>query len=137
MQILKLNPTTIKIKDGLNRFRQDLGEVRKLSDSITRYGQLQPIGITHDKELVWGGRRVAACILAELDVLAVYQDDVDEILHRELEIEENLQRKNFTPGEEALAVAAKAPVSGWQSVGGNGCAFSRQSYNTTFYNFVN
>lgn len=105
MQILKLNPTTIKIKDGLNRFRQDLGEVRKLSDSITRYGQLQPIGITHDKELVWGGRRVAACILAELDVLAVYQDDVDEILHRELEIEENLQRKNFTPGEEALAVA--------------------------------
>lgn len=105
MQILTLEPTAIKIKEGLDRFRQDMGEVKKLGDSILKYGQLQPIGITRDNEMVWGGRRIAACIFAGIKVKAVYSDEVDPILLREIEIEENIQRKDFTPAEESLAVA--------------------------------
>ena len=104
MQILKLKPTEIKVKDGLDRFRKDLGEVKKLGDSIVKYGQLQPIGITKENELVWGGRRLAACMLAGIQVEAVYNDEVDPLLLREMEVEENLQRKDFTPAEKALAV---------------------------------
>lgn len=104
MQVLTLEPTEIKVKDGLDRFRQDMGEIKKLGDSLIRYGQLQPIGITHSKELVWGGRRLAACIFAGIKVHAVYSDEVDTLLLREMELEENIQRKDFTPAEEALAV---------------------------------
>jgi len=105
MQILTLEPTAVKVKEGLDRFRQDMGEVRKLGDSILRYGQLQPIGITRDNNLVWGGRRLTACIFAGIKVKAVYSDEADPLLLRELEVEENIQRKDFTPAEEAAAVA--------------------------------
>lgn len=105
MQILSLKPTALKIKDGLDRFRKDMGEVRKLADSIVKFSQLQPIGITRDNELVWGGRRVAACIYAGIDVKAVYSDEVDPLFLREMELEENIQRKDFTPAEAATAVA--------------------------------
>ena len=104
MQILKINPASIKVKEGLDRFRQDMGEIAKLGDSILKFGQLQAIGITRENELVWGGRRVAACIFAGITVDAVYNDEIDPLLLRELEIEENLQRKDFTPAEQSLAV---------------------------------
>ena len=105
MQIMTLDPYTIKVREGLDRFRQDMGEVKKLSDSIARYGQLQPIGITKDHELVWGGRRVAACILGGLKIQAMYAADADDLQLREMELEENILRKEFTPAEEAMAVA--------------------------------
>lgn len=104
MQILTLEPTAIKVKEGLDRFRQDMGEIKKLGDSIIKFGQLQPIGITHDNELVWGGRRLAACIFAGTKVKAVYSDEVDPLLLREMELEENIQRKDFTPAEHVTAV---------------------------------
>lgn len=105
MQILTLNPTSIKVKDGLDRFRKDMGEIIKLAESLNKFGQLQPIGITKEKELVWGGRRLAACLFAGIDVKAVYQDEVDPLFLREMELEENIQRKDFTPAESATAVA--------------------------------
>jgi DNA modification methylase len=105
MQILSINPLSIKVKDGLDRFRKDAGEVRKLADSIIKYGQLQPVGITHNNEIVWGGRRLAACMIAGIDVKAVYSDEVDPLFLREMEAEENFQRKDFTPAEAATAVA--------------------------------
>jgi ParB/RepB/Spo0J family partition protein len=105
MQIITLSPYDIKVRDGLERFRKDLGEVKKLSDSIAKYGQLQPIGITKENELVWGGRRVAACMIGGMNVQAVYSTEADDLLLREMEIEENLSRKEFTPAEEVIAVA--------------------------------
>jgi len=105
MQILSLAPTSIKVKDGLDRFRKDAGEIKKLADSIIRFGQLQPVGITRNNEIVWGGRRLAACMIAGIDVKAVYSDEVDPLFLREMEAEENFQRKDFTPAEAAIAVA--------------------------------
>jgi DNA modification methylase len=82
-----------------------MGEIKKLADSIIKYGQLQPIAITRQNELVYGGRRLAACVFAGVNVRAVYQDTIDPLMMRELELEENIQRKDFTPAEEVMAVA--------------------------------
>jgi DNA modification methylase len=105
MQLLKLNPTEIKVKEGLDRFRKDGGELMKLATSIQKYGQLQAIVINRQNEIIAGGRRLAACMLLNIPVLAMYQDTVDSISMREMELEENIMRKDFSPSEEALAVA--------------------------------
>ena len=47
---------------------------------------------------------MAACLLGGMEVLAIYKDTVDPTLMRELEVEENVQRKAFTPAEEVLAI---------------------------------
>ncbi len=100
-----LVPTSkIKVKDGLPRLRQDLTEIDKLVASFARYGQLQPILINREFELIDGGRRLAACILSGRDVLVCYNDAVDVVLMREMELEANLQREDLTPAEEAAAV---------------------------------
>ena len=82
MQILTLDVTSITVKEGLDRFRQEMGEVEKLAESILKYGQMQPIGITRNNELVWGGRRLAACFCAGVQVKAIYSDEADPLLLR-------------------------------------------------------
>jgi DNA modification methylase len=44
-------------------------------------------------------------MIAGIDVKAIYSAEADTLLLREMEIEENLQRKEFTPAEEVVAVA--------------------------------
>jgi site-specific DNA-methyltransferase (adenine-specific) len=75
-----------------------------MMESIENFGQLQPIVINRNNELIYGGRRLAACAMLQRKVRACYKDTVDPVLMRELEIEENLQRKAFTPAEECLAI---------------------------------
>jgi len=104
MQLIKIHPSEVKIKEGLTRFRTDGGEVLKLAQSIQRLGQLQAIVINRNNEIIAGGRRLAACTLLNIPVLAMYQDTVDSATMREMEVEENTQRKDFTPSEQALAV---------------------------------
>lgn len=103
--IFELDPTEVIVADSLPRQRKDLGEIEKVAASIRTFGQLQPVGINRSKELIWGGRRLAACLLLGIKVRAVYKDAIDPVLMRELELEENLQRKALTPAEECTAVA--------------------------------
>ncbi len=98
-----LDPLAIKVKTGLDRYRKEF-ELKGMIKSITEYGQIQPIIINRQNELVVGGRRLAACIVLNRKIKAVYEDVVDDLLMREWELEENIQRKNFTPAEEAIAV---------------------------------
>lgn len=104
MQLLQLLPHVIKVKDGLERFRKDGGELLKLAQSIQKFGQLQAIVINRQNELICGGRRLAACTMLNIPVLCMYQDTIDSSTMRELELEENIQRKDFTPAEQSLAV---------------------------------
>lgn len=104
--IFELSPNDITIHKDLPRRRKDLGEIEKMMESINKYGQFQPIIINRNKELIMGGRRLAACTMLAIKVRACYKDTIDPLLMRELELEENLQRKNFTPAEECLAVEA-------------------------------
>jgi ParB family transcriptional regulator, chromosome partitioning protein len=94
---------TVKLNETQERYRKDMGNVKELLQSIREKGQIQPIVINRQNVLVAGGRRLAACILGQLKVRAVYADIVNPLLLREWELEENMRRKDFTPGEEVLA----------------------------------
>lgn len=98
-----MNPLKITVKEGLERYRKDLGDLKELGNSLKTVGQIQPTVINYKHELIAGGRRLAACILENIDVKVIYEDIVDPKLMRIWEIEENVRRKDFTPAENAIA----------------------------------
>lgn len=100
-----LQPGEVVIDIDLPRFRQEMGDVASLAASILEKGQLQPIVIDDLNRLICGGRRLAACILANHKVLCRRLKNVTELQIRELELLENIERKQFTPAEEAAAIA--------------------------------
>jgi len=104
LTMIEVDPNIIKVKEELPRIRTELGEVEKLLASFERYGQLQPIVVNRNMELIAGGRRLAACILGNRKALIAFNDTIDPLRMRELELEENLQRKALTPAEELLAI---------------------------------
>lgn len=104
MKVIRVSPAQIKYKEGVDRYRQDLGDISGLMDSIDRVGQILPIVINDQHELVDGGRRLASCLTLGIEVKAVMENDLDPVLMREWELEANLHRKDYTPAEEALAI---------------------------------
>lgn len=105
MEIVEINPTDVRVRNGLERFRTDMGDVESLAKSFKEHRQILPIIITRNYELIDGGRRLAAAIYAGIKVKAVFEDVKDDFEMRQLELEANLYRKDFTPAEEQLAIA--------------------------------
>jgi|PlaIllAssembly_1097288.scaffolds.fasta_scaffold15805_3 site-specific DNA-methyltransferase (adenine-specific) len=103
-KVMTIHPSAVKLSETQKRFRQDMGDIKDLVKSIKEKGQIQPIVINHDYTLIAGGRRLAACIMGAMNVKAVFMDAVDPIVMRQLELEENIKRKAFTPAEEVLAM---------------------------------
>lgn len=101
-----LKPGEVVVNMDLPRFRQEMGDVASLAASIVEKGQLQPIVIDEFNRLICGGRRLAACIMANHEVLCRRLANTTELQVRELELMENLERKQFTPAEEAAAINA-------------------------------
>ena len=99
-----LDPLKITVKEGLDRYRKDLGDLQEFGRSIKETGQIQPIVINRQNELIVGGRRLAACIIEGLQVKVIYEDMIDPRMMRIWEIEENVRRKDLTPAEHAIAV---------------------------------
>jgi len=98
----KVKVDDIKIKN--ERFREDYGEIEELAVSIQRYGLLHPIVVDSELNLIAGERRLKAhklLGLVEIEVKSL--KDVTELEKREVEIEENLRRKDFTWTEEVRA----------------------------------
>jgi ParB family chromosome partitioning protein len=92
----------IKVK---KRIRKDMGDIAALADSMKRFGQISPIVITKNNLLLAGGRRLeAARSLGWKSIHAVIADTGDELARLEFEIEENIQRRDFTfeETEEAM-----------------------------------
>lgn len=86
---------TVKVGE---RHRKQMGDLNGLADSIHAHGLLQPIGITRDRTLVFGERRLRACRdLLKWDEIPVRVVDVASIV--EGEFTENQVRKDFTPSE--------------------------------------
>lgn len=104
-QVFYTSPLKVKVNTDLPRFREEMGDVDELALSLVQKGQLQPIVVNQEMELIAGGRRLAACLKANIDVLCIFNNAVDALTMRELEIEENIQRKQFTPAEEFKAIA--------------------------------
>jgi ParB family chromosome partitioning protein len=87
----------IKVK---NRIRKDMGDVAALADSMKRFGQISPIVITKKNVLIAGGRRLeAAKSLGWRTINAVIVEVNDDLTKLEYELEENIQRRDFTQGE--------------------------------------
>jgi len=92
----------IKVK---KRIRKDLGDIAALADSMKRFGQISPIVITKKNVLIAGGRRLeAARLLGWRTINAIEADISDSLTKLEYELEENIQRRDFTR-EEAKEAA--------------------------------
>ena len=86
------------------RIRKDLGDIDALAESMKRYGQICPIVITGKNVLIAGGRRLeAAKRLGWRTINAVISETATELARLEIEIEENMQRSDFTTEETAEA----------------------------------
>jgi ParB family chromosome partitioning protein len=84
------------------RIRQDLGDIPGLAESLKQYGQINPIMITTKNVLLAGCRRLeAAKWLGWKTINAVVVDVPEKITQLEYEIEENIQRQDFT-GDEII-----------------------------------
>ena len=88
------------------RIRSDLGELEPMMESLRRHGQFSPILITPESELIAGHRRLeSARRLGWTSIEAVVVDECTEEARLQLEIEENVQRKQLSNDELAAAVA--------------------------------
>lgn len=94
MQVLISN---VKIPD---RVRQDTGDLDPLMESLKRCGQLNPITLTREMELIAGFRRLSAARRLGWKMIdATVVDGLTELRRLEIEMEENIYRKDFTPEE--------------------------------------
>lgn len=92
--------SSIVVRD---RVRKDAGDISGLAESMGKYGQLSPILVTPGNELIAGYRRLAAARhlgWEKIEVRVIEHES--EIEKLEMELGENVYRKDFTP-EELLA----------------------------------
>lgn len=98
------------------RIRSDMGDITALMDSMQRYGLLNPIVINHDNDLIAGHRRLESARRLGWDTIeACIVSGEDEIIKLELEIEENVQRKDLSQDElaDAYLRLEKLKNPGW------------------------
>lgn len=103
MNRIKLPIASIKVID---RQRTDLGDIADLADSLKRYGLIQPIILNQDNRLIAGERRLrAAQQLGWTEIDITYREtlSIDEL--HELELEENVRRKDMKWQERCLNIA--------------------------------
>jgi len=99
----KIPINDVVVKD---RFRATFGDLESLMLSISRLGLLHPIVIDENKQLIAGERRLRACKELGLDEIEVkFYADADDLTKKEIELEENIKRKDFEWDEEVTAKA--------------------------------
>ncbi len=98
---LPLNEITIE-----ERQRQDYGDIDDLAASLKQYGLIQPVVISQDRRLIAGGRRCAAATkLGWTSIDVVYRETLTQDELFELELEENVRRKDLSWQERCLNIA--------------------------------
>lgn len=85
-----------EIKMG-NRHRKNLGDLSILAKSIENLGLLQPIGITKEKDLVFGERRIEAVKILGWEEIETKIIDIESLVDGEYA--ENEVRKDFSISE--------------------------------------
>jgi ParB/RepB/Spo0J family partition protein len=94
------------IKITRSRFRDATGDMKGLQTSLKTFGQLVPLIVEDNLELVDGYRRYTA--LREIgieSVNVVFQHDIPELIAREIELETNIQREQMSWMERAAAIS--------------------------------
>jgi ParB/RepB/Spo0J family partition protein len=91
------------------RRREEMGDLAGLAQSLARYGLLQPIVVDDALRLVAGGRRLeAAKRLGWTSIEVKRLGELTDAERAEIELEENIRRKDFTPIELSKEVVRKA-----------------------------
>lgn len=86
----------------VERYRNDMGNVEELAQSMTEKGMLQPITLDQDYRLLAGGRRLAAAQLNKWETIpAIIQEVQGDIDRLEIELFENIHRKDMAWHERA------------------------------------
>ena len=102
-KLKNLKLTDIKIGE---RFREDFGDMDEFMESIKEKGILQPVTVNKALELQAGGRRCEAARRLGLEMVpALIRDSEGETDSREVELIENIHRKDFTWQERAKLTA--------------------------------
>ena len=99
---MKRKVSEIKVPAG--RRDIDYAKVLRLAESIELIGQLNPISIDKNDNLIAGGHRLAAHEYLGLDEIECIVQDMDELRAKLAEIDENLMRNDL----DAIAVGEQA-----------------------------
>ncbi|MBL7075894.1 MAG: ParB N-terminal domain-containing protein [Kiritimatiellae bacterium] len=97
---MQISVNSVVIKE---RVRTDVGDLTTLMDSMSKFGQMSPIVVTRKNELIAGHRRLLSARRLgwyTIDAVVVDRDSPADKL--EMELAENVNRKDFSP-EELLA----------------------------------
>jgi len=95
-----------------DRRREDYGDIAGLAASIAKYGLLHPIVLDDEATLVAGGRRLEAVKSLGWDTVPVRAfGELTEAERHEIELEENLQRKDLTPYERSKTLVKLAETA--------------------------
>lgn len=98
-----VSPDSIIVK---KRIRKDLGDIEGLMGSLKVHGQLAPIIINRNYELIAGFRRLQAVKrLGWKTIEAVIVDRETDQQKLEIEMEENIQRRDLSAEEIAEGMA--------------------------------
>jgi hypothetical protein len=90
-----------------DRYRHEMGDLQSLADSIAAVGLLHPIGITLDRRLIFGERRLRAVRdILHWENVAARVFDLDADLTRQAELDENEVRKSLTLSERYALLQA-------------------------------
>lgn len=88
-----------------SRYRKVMGDIEALAQSIREKGVLQPITIDTTLRLLAGARRLTAAGIAGLTQIPVLiRDEEGEIDAKEVELLENIARKDFEWAEKARLI---------------------------------
>lgn len=102
----RLGLSLIKVGD---RRREDYGDIDSLAASMSEHGLIHPIVVDAHDNLVAGGRRLrAAELLGWESIPATRLGDLTPEQLREIELEENLRRKDLTPIEASRTMVELA-----------------------------
>ena len=106
-KILNLSINEVEPNRNQPRKRFDEEALEELSESIKKYGLIQPIIVTKKDEyyeIVAGERRWRACKKAGLKEIQVIVRDDDERKNKEISLIENIQREDLNAVEKAMGI---------------------------------
>ena len=81
--------------------------VQAMAESIQEIGLQNPVGLTESKRLIHGRHRLEACQSLGWTAIPATIQPLDDIRAEIAEIDENIQRSNYTALEEAKATAKR------------------------------
>ncbi len=94
---MQISVNSVVVKE---RVRSDMGDLTTLMDSMQKFGQMSPIVVTRKNELIAGHRRLLSARRLgwyTIDAVVVDRDSPADKL--EMELAENVNRKDFSPEE--------------------------------------